>query len=196
MSEAAVRRGLQLEYLTLGYNVLEAIVAIASGAVAGSLALLSFGIDSVLEVSSGLVMIWRLGKCASVAERRAQQAIAVSFFALAAWVGGGSAMRLWEREGPETSVVGMVLAALSMVIMPALARAKRRVGLEMGSAAMVADSRQTSLCAYLSVILLAGLGLQAAFGWWWADAAAGLAMTPIIVKEGLDAWQGRGCGCH
>ena len=196
MSEAAVRRGLQLEYVTLGYNVVEAIVAIGSGAVAGSLALLSFGIDSVLEVSSGVVMIWRLGKCESAAERRAQKAIAVSFFALAAWVGGGSAMRLWERQGPETSVVGMVLAGLSMVIMPALARAKRRGGVEMGSAAMVADSRQTSLCAYLSVILLAGLGLQAAFGWWWADAAAGLAMTPIIVKEGLDAWQGRGCGCH
>jgi divalent metal cation (Fe/Co/Zn/Cd) transporter len=195
MSEAAIRRGLQLEYVTLGYNVAEAVVALTAGGIAGSVALLSFGVDSVLEVSSGLVMIWRLGRCADEAERRAQKAIAISFFALGAWVLWESAESLWQGQGPAVSWVGIGLAALSMVVMPAVARAKRKVGLELGSAAMVADSRQTSLCAYLSAILLVGLGLQAGLGWWWADAAAGLLMTPIIVREGMDAWQGRGCGC-
>ncbi len=195
MSEATIRRGLRLEYWTLGYNILEAAVAIGSGAVAGSLALVSFGIDSVLEVSSGLVMIWRLGKCADEAERRAQKAIAISFFGLGLWVMWGAAEGLWKGEVPAVSWVGIGLAILSVGIMPVLARAKRKVGMELGSAAMVADSRQTSLCAYLSAILLVGLGLQAAFGWWWADAAASLAMTPIIFREGVDAWQGKGCGC-
>ena len=195
MSEATIERGLRLEYWTLGYNVLEAVVAIGSGAVAGSLALVSFGVDSVLEVSSGLVMIWRLGKCADEAERRAQKAIALSFFGLGLWVMWGAAEGLWKGETPAVSWVGIGLAVVSVLIMPVLARAKRKVGMDLGSAAMVADSRQTSLCAYLSAILLAGLGLQAAFGWWWADAAASLAMTPIIFREGVDAWQGKGCGC-
>jgi divalent metal cation (Fe/Co/Zn/Cd) transporter len=195
MSEQAIRRGLRLEYATLGYNVVEAGVALTSGVMAGSVSLIGFGIDSVLEVSSGLVMIWRLGHHAEHAERRAQQLIALSFFGLAAWIGWEAVESLMEREGPAVSWPGIVLAALSILIMPAIARAKRRVGIEIGSASMVADSRQTSLCAYLSVILLAGLGLQAAFGWWWADAVASLAMTPIIAREGIGAWKGDGCGC-
>jgi len=170
-------------------------LALAAGGVAGSVSLVGFGIDSVIEVSSGAIMIWRLGKCASDAERRAQKAIAISFFALGAWVAWESAESLWRREGPALSWPGIVLAVLSLILMPALARAKRRVGMKLDSAAMVADSRQTSLCAYLSAILLAGLALQAAAGWWWADAVAALAMTPIIFKEGIDAWRGRGCGC-
>jgi divalent metal cation (Fe/Co/Zn/Cd) transporter len=195
MSEQAIRRGLWLEYLTVGYNVLEAVIALAAGGVAGSVSLVSFGIDSVIEVSSGAVMIWRLGKCADEAERRAQKAIALSFFALGAWVAWESVERLWHREGPALSWTGIGLAMLSLLVMPALARAKRQVGVTIASAAMVADSRQTSLCAYLSAILLAGLALQAAAGWWWADAVAALTMLPIIVREGIDAWKGRGCGC-
>lgn len=195
MSAQATRRGLLLEYLTVGYNVLEAVVAVAAGGAAGSVSLLGFGIDSVIEVSSGAVMIWRLGKCHDAAEQRAQRLIALSFFALGAWVAWESVESLWRREGPQVSWPGIVLAALSLVVMPALARAKRQVGQTIQSAAMVADSRQTSLCAYLSAILLAGLLTQAAAGWWWVDAVASLSMTPIIVKEGIDAWQGRGCSC-
>ena len=196
MNDAAIRRGLWLQYATLGYNVVEAIVAVWAGVAAGSVSLVSFGVDSVLEVASGGVMIWRLGRPAEVAERRSQQAIAISFFGLAGWVLWEAVESLQRGEGPSLSWPGMVVAGLSIAIMPAIARAKRRVGEEIQSAAMVADSRQTSLCAYLSAILLAGLGLQAAFGWWWADALAGLLMTPIIVREGIDAWKGRGCGCE
>jgi len=195
VSQQAIERGLRLEYATLAYNVVEAVVALASGIAAGSVSLVSFGVDSVLEVSSGAVMIWRLGKCHDAAERRAQKLIALSFFGLAAWVLWEAVESLWLREGPALSWPGIVLAALSILIMPALARAKRRVGQEINSAAMVADSQQTSLCAYLSAILLAGLTLHAAFGWWWADAAASLVMTPIIVREGISAWRGQGCGC-
>ncbi|MFN0102520.1 MAG: cation transporter [Bryobacteraceae bacterium] len=195
MSEQAIQRGLRLEYATIGYNVLEAIVALASGTVSGSVSLISFGVDSLIEVSSGAVMIWRLGKCADVAERRAQKLIAASFFVLAAWILWKSLESLWSREGPALSWTGIALAALSLLVMPALAKAKRRVGIALDSAAMVADSRQTGLCAYLSAILLAGLLLHALFGWWWTDAVASLAMTPIIVREGVGAWRGQGCGC-
>ena len=193
MSEQAIQRGLRLEYATIAYNVLEAIVALASGTVSGSVALISFGVDSIIEVSSGSVMIWRLGKCADEAERRAQKLIAFSFFALGGWVLWRSIAGLWTHDVPTLSWTGIAMAALSLLVMPALARAKRQVGLTLNSAAMVADSRQTSLCAYLSAILLAGLLLQALAGWWWADSLASLAMTPIIFHEGFDAWRGRGC---
>lgn len=195
MSEQAIQRGLRLEYITLAYNVVEAIVALVSGAVSGSVALISFGVDSIIEVSSGAVMIWRLGKCADEAERRAQKLIACSFFALGGWVLWKAVAGLWAHEVPRMSWTGIALAALSLLVMPALAKAKREVGLTLNSAAMVADSQQTSLCAYLSAILLAGLLMQAIAGWWWADAVASLAMTPIIFREGLDAWRGKGCGC-
>lgn len=195
MSNPAIRRGLRLEYVTVGYNLLEAAVALVSGAAAGSISLIGFGIDSLIEVSSGAVMIWRLGKCAEEAERRAQQGIALSFFALGAWILVESIESLLHREGPSLSWPGIVVAALSLLVMPALAKAKRKAGVALGSPALVADSRQTSLCAYLSAILLAGLLLQALFGWWWADAVASLAMTPIVIREGIDAWRGRGCGC-
>jgi divalent metal cation (Fe/Co/Zn/Cd) transporter len=195
VSELAIKRGLRLEYATLAYNVLEAIVALASGAVSGSVSLVSFGVDSIIEVSSGAVMIWRLGKCADEAERLAQKLIALSFFALGAWVLWKALAGLWSREVPSLSWTGIALAALSLLVMPALAKAKRQVGLTLNSAAVVADSQQTSLCAYLSAILLAGLLLQGLAGWWWADAMASLAMTPIIFREGIDAWRGKGCGC-
>lgn len=187
-----------MEYATLTYNVAEAVVSLLAGSSSGSVSLIAFGVDSVIEVSSGSIMLWRLGRSSASAERRAQQWIAVSFFALAIWVLGQAIQSLLAREGPETSWPGIVLASVSLLVMPMLARAKRQVGRAINSAAMVADSKQTELCAYLSAILLAGLALHAVFGWWWADAVAGLIMTPIILNEGRNAWQGKGCcdACH
>lgn len=195
-----VRKGLRLEFITLGYNLIEAVVALGSGAVSNSVALIGFGVDSLIESWSGLTMVWRLSQDHDESRRRlvelrARKAVALSFFALAAYLGWESAEMLARREPPETSLPGILLAAVSVVIMPVLSRAKRRVGQSIGSAAMVADSRQTALCSYLSAILLAGLALHAVFGWWWADPAAALVMLPIIVKEGADAWRGRSCGC-
>lgn len=195
MIDQEVQRGRRLEYATIAYNLVESVVALATGTISGSLALLSFGVDSLIEVASGSVMIWRLGKSSEEAERAAQKLIALSFFALGAWILWNAAADLWLHEAPALSWPGMVLAALSLVIMPALARAKRRVAFALGSASMVADSRQTSLCAYLSAVLLAGLLLHAVLGWWWVDAVASLVMTPIIFSEGVDAWRGDACGC-
>lgn len=197
--EAQVRRGQRLEYFTLGYNVIEAVVALASGAAASSIALIGFGVDAVIESMSGVTMLWRLKHddhaMRDAVERRAQKIIAISFWALAVYVGYEAAESLLKREAAERSWPGIALALLSISIMPLLARAKRRVGRSIGSAAMVADSQQTKLCSYLSAILLAGLGLNALFGWWWADPAAGLVMLPIIWREGVSAWRGEGCGC-
>jgi len=196
--QAEVRRGLRLEYLTLGYNLLESLVALAAGAIASSIALIGFGVDSLIECSSGLVMLWRLRSDRTNrerAERRAQKLITMSFFVLAAYVAWQSLETLTGRDAPERSLPGILLAVASLIVMPLLARAKRRVGRSLNSAAMVADSKQTELCSYLSGILLAGLGLNASLGWWWADPVAGIVMTPVIVKEGLSAWKGKGCGC-
>jgi len=189
-----IRRGLRLEYLTLGYNCIEAIVALGSGAAAGSVALVGFGIDSLIEMSSGSVMLWRLNSGASN-ERLAQKLVGASFFALAGYVFYEAVESLFKGERPEISWPGIALALLSATIMPFIARAKRSVGRNISSAAMVADSKQTQLCAYLSVILLGGLALNALFGWWWADPVAALAMVPIVVREGVSAWKGDGCGC-
>ncbi len=196
--DAEVRRGARLEYLTIGYNCLEALVALISGVIAGSVALVGFGFDSVIEVSSGAALLWRLRRHhdtarREAAEKKALRLVGLSFFALTAYVAWESAATLLRREEPRESVPGILLAVASLVVMPLLARAKRRVGRNLASAAMVADSRQTELCAYLSAILLGGLLLNAAFGWWWADPGAGLVMTPIIAKEGWDAWRGEAC---
>ncbi|HYP04660.1 MAG TPA: cation transporter [Bryobacteraceae bacterium] len=200
---AQVRRGLQLEYLTLGYNSLEAVIAILAGLIAGSIALVGFGADSVIEVVSGLSLVWRLRSDANVARRARAEAISlrivgVCFAALAGYVAWDAAVALVRRETPEESVPGIILAAASIVIMPLLARAKRRVAGHIASAALTADARQTQLCAYLSAILLGGLLLNALFGWWWADPVAALAMVPIIGKEGADALRGKTCcaSCH
>jgi len=193
-----VRRGRRLELLTLGWNVVEAVVAVAAGAAASSVALVGFGIDSVIECLSGAVLLWRLQDGAGIErERRALKLVGVSFLLLAAYVAFEAASGLIAREAPERSPVGIVLAALSVVVMPLLARAKRRVAVRLGSRALDADSRQTDLCAYLSAILLAGLGLNALLGWWWADGVAALAMVPIIVNEGREALRGEVCDdCH
>lgn len=190
-----VRRGLRLNYLTIGYNALESVVAIAAGFLAGSVALVAFGIDSVIEVTSSAAAQWRLridldGAHRERVERLAHRVIGVSFLALAAYVAYESATALGQREQPEGSPLGVAILALSVVVMPALARAKRRVARALGSGALEADAMQTSLCAYLSAIALVGVGLNAALGWWWADPVAALAMVPIIIKEGLEGLRG------
>jgi divalent metal cation (Fe/Co/Zn/Cd) transporter len=193
--DAAVRRGRRLEYFTVGWNLLEAAVAIGAGLLAGSIALIGFGIDSLIETSSGAVLLWRLqeGKEGEKRERRALRLVGISLLALAAYVAIYAAKGLILKERPEESPIGMILAAVSLLVMPLLAMAKRRVAARINSRALVADSHQTDICAYLSAILLVGLGLNALFGWWWADPVAALAMVPIIVKEGLEALRGETC---
>ena len=197
---ALVRRGLALNYLTIGYNVVEAVVAIGAGVVSGSVALLGFGLDSVIEVTASGAAQWRLRADIDASRReRVEQAtlriIGWSFLALAVYVVLDSANALLRREAPERSVVGLVLLALSAVVMPILARAKRTIARAMTSRALEADATQTSLCAYLSVIALAGVAVNAGLGWWWADPVAALAMVPIIAREGIDGVRARSCDC-
>lgn len=200
--EAAVVRGIALEYLTVGWNVLEGIVAIVSGTLAGSVALIGFGIDSGIESASGGILLWRLhserrGQNAETLERRALQLVGVSFLLLAAYIAFDAAKTLLFRERPERSIIGMVLSVLSLVVMPLLARAKCKTAGQLNSRALRADSRQTSICAYLSAILLGGLLLNALLGWWWADPVAALVMVPMIVNEGREAMRGEACAdCH
>lgn len=195
---ASVRRGRWLEYLTVGWNSLEGIISISAGLVAGSIALVGFGFDSLIEVSSGAILLWRLFADAREQDRERVEAVAlklvgISFLALAAYVLYDAVKSLIVRELPEASYIGIGIAALSLVVMPLLARAKRRVATSINSRAMQADSRQTDICAYLSAILLGGLLLNALFGWWWADPIAALVMVPIIVKEGVEALRGETC---
>ncbi len=193
---ASLRSGRRLEYLTIVWNSLEAIAAIAAGLIAGSIALVGFGFDSVIEVASGAILLWRLVS-GEHRERLALKLVGISFLALAAYIAFDAIKSLWLREPPEVSSIGITIAALSLIVMPLLARAKRRVAENLDSRAMKADSRQTGICAYLSAILLAGLALNALFGWWWADSAAALIMIPIIAKEGIEALRGETCSdCH
>ena len=200
--EQAVRRGRNLEYLTVAWNSAEGVISIAAGWLAGSIALVGFGVDSLIEVSSGAVLLWRLHTDAEEAlrerrERRALKLVGMSFLLLAAYVASEAGKSLYYREAPDESWIGIAIAALSLIVMPLLARAKRRVAAVITSRALVADSRQTDICAYLSAILLAGLGLNAVLGWWWADPVAGLVMVPIIAHEGFDALRGEHCDdCH
>lgn len=202
LRSAHVQRGVLLQRFTIAYNCVEALASIVFGILAGSVALVGFGWDSVIEVTSGATLLWRLRADAQPqverAEQRALRIVGVCFCALAAYVTWESFEALLAREAPQRTWFGVAIAIVSIVIMPALARAKRRVASQIGSAALAADSRQTSLCAYLSVILLVGLGLNALFGWWWADPVAGLVMVPIIAKEGYDALRGKTCcdACH
>jgi divalent metal cation (Fe/Co/Zn/Cd) transporter len=194
--EALVRRSVQLNIATLAYNSLEGIVALVAGALAGSIALTGFGLDSMIEVAASLTALWRLSADFELrrrerAERVSLRVIGALFLALAVYVAGDAAWALYRREGPSASILGIVIAALSIIVMPLLARAKRRLALELRSGALAAESKQTSLCAYLSVILLGGLVLNATIGWWWADPIAGLAMVPIIAREGIDGLRGQ-----
>jgi divalent metal cation (Fe/Co/Zn/Cd) transporter len=194
--QSLVRRSLFLNYSTLGYNSLEGLVAIAAGLTAGSIALVGFGLDSLIEVSASLAALWRLYRDNDERHRaRAElvtlRIIGALFLALAAYVAMDALQALYTRTAPDESVVGIVLAALSLGVMPLLARAKGRVALALGSGALVAEARQTIFCTYLSAILLVGLLLNATVGWWWADPAAALVMVPFIAKEGLDGLRGR-----
>lgn len=195
---AVARRGRRLQWLTIGWNALEFAVALGAGVVSGSVALVGFGVDSAIEVSASLAALWRLGRDVDPehrerAERLTLRVIGVSFLALAAWVAQESVGALREGHGPETSVIGIALAALSLGVMPLLAWQKRRVARRLASGALEAETRQTEVCAWLSAILLVGLGLHAGLGWWWADAAAGLAMVPLIAREGWEAVRGHTC---
>ncbi len=192
---AQYRRARRLEYFTIGWNTIEAVASVAAGVVAGSTSLIGFGIDSAIESSSGLVVLWRFQSDGhdEARERRALRLVGISFLLLAAYVGYEAVRSLWLRDGPEESVLGIAIAVLSLIVMPILAREKRKTAHGLGSRALEADSRQTSICAYLSGILLAGLTLNAVLGWWWADPVAALAMVPIIVNEGLEALRGEVC---
>lgn len=195
-----VRRGLWLNVATIAYNSLEAVISLVAGALAGSVALVGFGVDSIIEVTASGAAHWRLRADWDPArrervERVTLRVIGATFLALAAYVAYDSVTALVKRERPDESPVGIAIAALSLVVMPLLARAKRRVALAMGSGALAADARQTTLCAYLSAILLGGLALNALLGWWWADPVSALAMVPIIAKEGFDGLRGETACC-
>ncbi|MGZ8779758.1 MAG: cation transporter, partial [Thermoanaerobaculia bacterium] len=171
------------------------VIAVGAGIVAGSVALVGFGFDSAIEVFASLLLVWRL-HAGEKAEKRALQLVGIGFLVLATYVAFDAAKSLIRREAPDESIVGIALAALSVVVMPLLVHAKRNVARAINSRAMLAEAKQTQLCMYLSVILLAGLGLNAALGWWWADPLAALIMVPIIANEGREALRGEECNCH
>jgi len=193
-----VRRGLRLEYLTVGWNVLEGFVAVVAGMASGSVALVGFGLDSFVETISGAVLIWRLREEDRGAdperieqvERRAERLVGVAFLLLAAYVAVEAVMSLLAGDTPEASPVGIVLTTVSIAVMVWLAAAKLGVGQALGSRALIADSRQTRACWYLSMVTLAGLAANAVAGWWWADAVAALAIAVLLVREGLEALRG------
>jgi len=196
-----LRQALRLEWLTVGWNVVEGLVGVSAAVTAGSVALLGFGIDSFVESASGGVLVWRLKaeRTAMVPaeieqlDHRARRLVGVSLYLLAAYVAIDAALSLWRRERPSTSLVGVALTVVSLFVMIWLARAKRRAAADLGSRALEADAFQTTACWWLSLITLAGIGLNAALGWWWADPVAALGMTPLLVREGLEAWRGEDC---
>lgn len=199
-----IRRGILLEYFTIGWNLLEGIIAVGAGVIAGSPSLVGFGVDSFIESTSGAALLWRLRiDDEETRERREQIAlrlVGTSFLLLAAYVAYDSVTTLIWRESPETSYVGIGLTIVSLIVMPILAKAKRRVAGQIKSRALEADSKQTDLCVYLSAISLGGLALNALFDWWWADPVAALLMIPIIVNEGIGGLKGEACcdddACH
>jgi divalent metal cation (Fe/Co/Zn/Cd) transporter len=196
--ESLVRRGQRLSWLTLCYNSVEGFIAIGAGLLAGSVALVGFGFDSAIELAASAAALWRLQADVNPIERERVEAltlrvVGVLFLALAVYVTLDAANALLKQEAPDESTVGIVLAAASVVVMPLLARAKRKVAIALGSRALQSEAQQTQLCTYLSAILLGGLTLNAFFGWWWADPAAALIMVPIIGKEGIEALRGHDC---
>ncbi len=192
-----VKRGLRLEYFTVGWNLLEGAVAVSAGMIAGSPSLVGFGFDSLIESTSGTALLWRLRvddeDTRELREQIALRLVGVSFLLLAAYVTYDSITSLIWRELPDASYIGIVLLVISLMVMPILARSKRSVAVKIKSRALAADSRQTDLCVYLSAISLCGLGLNALFGWWWADPVAALLMIPIIVNEGIKGLRGEAC---
>jgi divalent metal cation (Fe/Co/Zn/Cd) transporter len=198
-----VGRGLRLEYLTVGWNVIEGVVSVVAAVAAGSVALLGFGIDSFVETASGFVLIWRLSAERHARDpeeiehldRRARRAVGLSLFLLAAYVAFDAAKALITQARPEPTTLGIGITSLSLAVMWWLARAKRRAARGLASRAFEADSFQTTACFWLSLITLTGIGLNATFGWWWADPVAALGMTWFIVSEGREAWRAEECEC-
>jgi divalent metal cation (Fe/Co/Zn/Cd) transporter len=193
-----VTRGRRLEYFTIAYNSLEGLIAVVAGLMAGSIALVGFGFDSLIEVTSGIALLWRLHIDADESRRERVEAVTlrivgVLFLLLAAYVSYDSIKSLLWREQPRESIPGIILAIASLIVMPLLVRSKRKVARGIKSGALMADSKQTELCTYLSGILLVGLLLNALVGWWWADPVAALVMVPIIVKEGIEGLRGETC---
>jgi divalent metal cation (Fe/Co/Zn/Cd) transporter len=193
-----LKRGHRLEHFTIGYNSLEGLIALVAGWLSGSIALVGFGFDSLIEVTSGVALLWRLHAEADLARRQRAETmslriVGVCFVALAAYVSYDSANSLISQQAPERSLPGIALAIASLIVMPLLARGKRKVARGIRSGAMAADAKQTEFCTYLSAILLGGLLFNAQLGWWWADPVAALVMVPIIAKEGIEALQGKTC---
>jgi divalent metal cation (Fe/Co/Zn/Cd) transporter len=193
-----VARGRRLEYFTLAWNGLEAAVALTAGVLAGSIALVGFGLDSVIETASAGILLWRFRADADAerrdhAEQTAHRLVGVSFVLLSVYVAVGSLRALWVKSRPEHSLPGILIAIAAVIVMPLLGRAKRRVAAGLRSRALQADSHQADFCAYLSGILLAGLLLHDLLGWWWADPAAALVMVPIIAREGVQDLRGEAC---
>lgn len=192
------QRGKRLEYFTIAWNSLEGLIAVSAGLFAGSVSLVGFGIDSFIEVVSGATLLWRMSVDTDVQKRERSEKLSlrmvgICFLALAIYITYESASDLLRKTAPEHSIPGIVLACVSLAVMPLLSRAKTKVGRALTSAAMKADARQTDFCTYLAAILLAGLLLNTSLGWWWADPIAGLTMAPIIAKEGVDALRARTC---
>jgi divalent metal cation (Fe/Co/Zn/Cd) transporter len=202
---ALLKHACRLEYLTVGWNVVEGVIAVAAAIAAGSVALLGFGLDSFVESTSGLILLWRLSKERRYTEassedierldRRAHRLVGATLFLLAAYISIDSGLALWNGDRPEVSFIGLGLVSVSIAVMLWLARAKARAARGLGSRALAADSFQTLACWWLSILTLAGLGANAAFGWWWADPVAALGIVALVIREGRDAWRGEACGC-
>ncbi|MGC2293883.1 MAG: cation transporter [Candidatus Acidiferrales bacterium] len=196
--EAEVRRGRRLEYFTIAWNSLEGLIGIGAGMIAGSISLVGFGIDSLIEVTSGATLLWRMSVDADAArrernERLSLRIVGACFLGLALYVAIEAVLDLGRKATPERSDPGIALAVVSLIVMPVLSRAKKSVGNALSSAVMKADAKQTDFCVYLSAILLVGLVLNAILGWWWADPVAALVMVPLIAKEGFEGVKARGC---
>lgn len=200
---ALLKRATRLEWLTVGWNLIEGVIAVSAAVASGSVALLGFGLDSGVESASGLVLLWRLGaerrggalsaERIEQLDRRAHRLVALTLFLLAAYIALDSTAALWRGERSETSSVGIVLVTVSILVMRWLAHAKADAARKLGSRALEADSFQTLACWWLSIVALAGLGLNAALGWWWADPVAALGIVALIIREGIEAWRGEGC---
>jgi divalent metal cation (Fe/Co/Zn/Cd) transporter len=201
MRPTQIRTALRLEYLTVGWNIVEGAVALAAAILAGSIALFGFGVDSFVETASGGILIWRLWaerrdsnlEAVEAVEHRAQKLVAASLVLLAAYIAYDAGNALLDREEPRASPIGIGLTAISLLVMGWLARAKRQAGRRLNSRALVADAGQTQACFYLSAIVLLGLAANAAFGWWWADPVAALGVIPFLAYEAREAWLGRDC---
>ncbi len=202
---ALPKKASRLEYLTVGWNVAEGVIAVTAALAAGSVALLGFGLDSFVESTSGLILLWRLSKeqrsTGTSAEdlerldRRAHRLVGATLFLLATYITIDSVFALWDRERPEVSFVGLGLVSLSIAVMWWLAQTKAQAARELNSRALQADSFQTLACWWLSIVTLVGLGLNAGSGWWWADPVAALGVAFFVVREGRNAWRGEACGC-